>query len=127
MKTVKITKKDFDFSGYNEEHQCHFNAYNYMLDFCDDTAYFVCCRLNGVSHCIVKVENEDGYEYIDPTLNRDVEVEIVEEFSFNNILDIFDNEGMTFNPAEWTYKEGKMIKYEGYERIEKDFAELVNN
>lgn len=117
MKTIKIQHKDIDFEGYNEPHQCHYNAFNYLLDCCDDTCNFVCCLVEGTPHCIVKVEGE----YIDPTLNIEREAELVAEYSLNQISDIFDFEEMTFNPTEWTYKDGKLFRYDGMNRIEREF------
>lgn len=115
---IQINHKDIDFSGYNDPHQCHYNAYNYLLDNCDDDCHFVCCLVAGTPHCIVKV----GDEYIDPTTNIEREAELVSEYTYNQISDIFDAEGMTFNPSEWTYSDGKLIRYDGMNRIEREFC-----
>lgn len=104
MKKIKITKIE----GINTNHIpncCHTNAYKYVMNHQD--CMFVSGQLtNGLPHCIVKLPNDI---YIDPTLNREEEFIIEDEYTFLEIMKIFIREGMYFVPTSYTLNKNNNI------------------
>lgn len=99
-KTVRITHVPNLEVG--KTHECHYNAAMYAIE---NDCNFVCGWIVNTPHCHTPhcICEKDG-EYIDPTLNEELDFKIFHVYTLEEIGEIFDEEGEAFIPFQGNYK-----------------------